>query len=80
MTDSVALPAIVITEAREEIGSDILEGPNSPAHRNWEKTGFSARRSVASLIKNHQIPVKYMYKCRKYSISEQLMVNTHRTI
>ena len=26
MTDSVALPAIVMTEAREEIGSDIWNG------------------------------------------------------
>ena len=48
MTDSVALPAIVMTEAKEEIGSDILERQNSPAHRNWEKTDFSACRYVAS--------------------------------
>ena len=38
--DSVALPAIVMTEAREEIGSDILERGSPPVHTNWEKTDF----------------------------------------
>ena len=60
MTDSVALPAIVMTEAREEIGSDIWNGESR------QLTGTGRRQILAfSLIRNHQIPINYIYKCSK---------------
>ena len=45
--DSVALPAIVMTVVREEIGSEVLEGGISPIHSSWERIGDSILKILA---------------------------------